>query len=873
MSALPHHLHAATQRGMLVLTAILLSMVVLVARAQVATPGPATSAPAPDAIEEILVTARRREENIQDVPLSVNAFSQAQLQTLNVVDPESLGKLDPGLTLNSDNGSRQSFTPFIRGLGAAANSPTNAVIQYFAEVPNFQPSFFDLENVQVLKGPQGTLFGETATGGAVLFTPKKPTGDFDGYVNMEHGNYDYNALSAAVEFPVINDIWSVRAAGQIRKRDGFTTLINSHIGDDPATELDNLDTSEFRVSSVIKPLENVEIYTILQSSSVISNGTDNELFAVQPYLPFLGLTGPSASPLTSAEYNYFTGQSTPAGKTWYQLLQSALIQQQKAGIGTTYAATSQATVNKFEGLINTVTWNITDKITFKDIYGAYKNYTSGVSANPDGTDLPLLNQFPALCQPGISPGNCLTTSATNWSNEAQVLGAAFADRLAWQTGFYYRDNPVTPDWSQPAGFVGYVDVGNNFQAGPAACGALGVGNTPCTTVTKSSATSYAPYFQTTFEVVKDVHLTAGYRETYDESTNYATAAPAYTTQYGGQTIPIVVLGTRPLPGATTMVTSVPRSANGSWTLAADWRLNDELLLYITRRKGYTPGGVNVGLPLGDPRTFYQAETVKDIEGGLKGDFKLGDYSIRMDVDAYYMKFDGIQEKTDAEIDGQFLGYTGNVAAATIKGVDLSLLISRSLWYDFTLLFNWNDAQYTNWTDVSTCSAESYRPACLNPLYTVTTNHVAGIVTVSNPATGQIVGVQHTSPDEFVEAPKFRVTLRPALHLGFLGEQFAPATVSANIYYTSSYTDTDINFSSGDSAADLQVNGYVQADLRLDWKRIAAKNGINLDFYAQVTNVTDRRGIISKIDTMTFDDTDQGIYNEPRMYFAGFKLSF
>jgi iron complex outermembrane recepter protein len=871
MNTTNQRLIATAERIVLGSTAILLSLVVSVAKADATTDQ--SAAESSDTLQEVVVTARRRAENIQDVPLSVNAFTQTQLQVLNVVDPESLGKLDPGLTLNTDNSSRQSFTPFIRGLGAAANSNSNAVIQYFAEVPNFQPSFFDLENVQVLKGPQGTLFGETATGGAVLFTPKKPTGDFDGYFNMEHGNYDYNAISAAVEFPIINDKWSVRVAGQIRKRDGFTTLINSHSGSE-ATDEDDLNTSEFRVSSVIKPLENLEIYTILQASTIRSNGTDNELIAVSPLLPFLGVTSPTSSPLTAAQFNYFSGYSAPAGKTWLQLLQSGLAQQQSAGIGTTYAPADQSTVNKFEGLINTITWNVTDKITLKDVFGAYKNYTSGVSANPSGTDVPLLSQIPPICQPGISPANCLTTSATNWSNEIQLLGQAFSNRLSWQTGFYYRDNPTSPNWTVPAGFVGYIAMGNPFQAAPGTCAALGVAaGTPCTTVTNQSSISYAPYFQTTYEVVKDVHLTAGYRESYDEAKSYVTAAPAYTTQFEGQTLPIVVLGTQPLPGATQLVTPVPRTANGSWTLAADWRINDELLLYVTRRKGYTPGGINSGLPPGDPRTVFQAETVKDVEAGLKGDFKFGDYSMRMDIDAYYMKFSGIQEKTDAEIDGQFLGFTGNVAAATIQGVDLTMLISRSPWYDLSLLFNWNDAKYTNWTDVSTCAAESYRPACLNPSYTVTTNHVAGIVTVTNPATGQVVGTQNTPADLFVEAPKFKVTLRPALHLGFLGESFAPATLSANIYYTSSYTDTDINLTSGDLPSNLIVNGFVQADMRLDWKNIAVKNGVSVDFYAQVTNVTDRRGVIAKIDTATFDNTVQGVYNEPRMYFAGFSLKF
>src|SRR5690606_15557429 len=82
--------------------------------------------------------------------------------------------------------------------------------------------FIDLENVQVLSGPQGTLFGRNTTGGAVLFVPRKPTEDFEGYVEGGYGNYDFKAVEAAINIPLISDKLLVRIAGAFQDRDGFT---------------------------------------------------------------------------------------------------------------------------------------------------------------------------------------------------------------------------------------------------------------------------------------------------------------------------------------------------------------------------------------------------------------------------------------------------------------------------------------------------------------------------------------------------------------------------------------------------------------------------------------------------------------------------
>ena len=150
-------------------------------------------------VEEVIVTAQRREENIQDVAISITVFDQKQIADANITTGVDLANYTPSLSANTRFGpDNASFA--IRGFTQDLRT-TASVATYFAEVvaPRGQSSqtsgdgagpgaLFDLENVQVLKGPQGTLFGRNTTGGAVLLVPQKPTDEFEGYLEANGGN-------------------------------------------------------------------------------------------------------------------------------------------------------------------------------------------------------------------------------------------------------------------------------------------------------------------------------------------------------------------------------------------------------------------------------------------------------------------------------------------------------------------------------------------------------------------------------------------------------------------------------------------------------------------------------------------------------------
>ncbi|MCF8709537.1 TonB-dependent receptor plug domain-containing protein [Rhizorhapis sp. SPR117] len=204
--------------------------------AQFGAPAIAQTEPQPGAVvpgsADIIVTARRREENLQDVPVSIVAFSQEGIRQNNVASAADLGRVAPGLvayTGNSVSSTQNSFA--IRGRGLLFGAAAGSVETYFAEVPlsanysspELPAQFFDLASVQVLKGPQGTLFGRSTTGGAVLVQPAAPTNDWEGYGRVQLGNYNNVQVEGALNIPVIDDVLAIRLAGQHWKRDGYVT--------------------------------------------------------------------------------------------------------------------------------------------------------------------------------------------------------------------------------------------------------------------------------------------------------------------------------------------------------------------------------------------------------------------------------------------------------------------------------------------------------------------------------------------------------------------------------------------------------------------------------------------------------------------------
>ena len=194
-------------------------------------------------LEEIVITAQKRSENLQDVPISITAISSEALDKAGVVDAKDIQYLAPGLNISAVGSGFVSYT-YIRGGGTDQIDPgSDPSVAYFLDevylggTAGLQFDLVDVDRIEVLKGPQGTLFGRNAASGAISITSKEPSPTFGGSLEVDAGNYDYTQVKASITGPITaDDHWLYRAAFDFRRREGYTTnLVNGDHVDDVFT--------------------------------------------------------------------------------------------------------------------------------------------------------------------------------------------------------------------------------------------------------------------------------------------------------------------------------------------------------------------------------------------------------------------------------------------------------------------------------------------------------------------------------------------------------------------------------------------------------------------------------------------------------------
>jgi len=216
--------------------------------------------------EEIMVTAQRRSTSLQTTAAAISALSSKEMKTRSVSDIEDLGQFNPSMDVAIYQGEAQIY---IRGIGysgiiGGTDSSTALHIDgvYLSRSSAAVPAFFDVDRVEVVRGPQGTLYGRNATAGSVNIISKKPTDEFEAEVSASYGNYNHYKLFGAVSGPV-SDTVKFRLAAQMEDRDGYTTLIRP--GADPLGlgdlegEAESKDDFMARLTVQIDPSEDVTI--------------------------------------------------------------------------------------------------------------------------------------------------------------------------------------------------------------------------------------------------------------------------------------------------------------------------------------------------------------------------------------------------------------------------------------------------------------------------------------------------------------------------------------------------------------------------------------------------------------------------------------
>ncbi len=793
------------------------------------------------AVEEIVVTARRREEELQDVPVSLTYFDQKQLNNVNMFQAGDIAKYTPSLQVNNRFGA-DTTTFAIRGFTQELRT-TASVGVYFAEVvaprgANTQTSgdgagpgdMFDLENIQVLKGPQGTLFGRNTTGGAVLLTPKKPTDKFEGYGEVSYGKYDMQRLQGVLNIPV-SDNFRMRFGVDQQRRDGYLDNF-SGIGPDDYGDVDYV---ALRASFVWDITDDLENYTILKASDSDNNAS--------PYSVFLCN---SAATLGRVFCAPDLARRRAAGHTDFYDVYN-------------FVPDSHSEQEQWQ-VINTTTWKVNDRLTVKNILSYVELETRMNFAlygtdwrSPDllltGAPNPSAGQ-PITFQVVNSRSDLPTTDQRSFVEELQLQGTAFDDRLTWQAGAYFeRSKPIGQSGSYGPAMI---------SCDPSTIGSADPGQWRCNDLLRAlffqpipqgsvnsqpggvTYKNQAIYAEGTYEFTDQWSMTLGLRYTEDETQGWVQETTYYFpgTTAGGY-FPF---------NATSSYTGHPHTRSDAATGVAgvQYKPTEDLMLYGKYSRGYRQGSVNVAsVPAFN---VHGPETVDTYEIGAKGSFG-GPVPGTFNIAAFYNDFEDQQLQ---------FGYqrTNGVGSTSILNAGQSTLSGIEADATFLLTEDFN-------INISYAYLYSEIDKLVTPgdLYTLAELQALGIRSIPSYSVARDEPLPGTPENKLVATANYRLPVDANL-----GE----VTASMTYIYTDDTQWLAPRTPTGAVSSPLyQLDSYSLFNFSLNWEKIA---GSPVDMLLFVTNAFDEE-YESYVTGNWGSGLEIGRLGEPRMYGVRLRYNF
>jgi iron complex outermembrane receptor protein len=409
-----------------------------------------------DGLESVIVTARRREERAQDVPIAVNVYSEEAITKQDIRNFTDLERLMPSVSTCCTRGGVSQFT-FIRGV--------NSAVGYFAEVPtllNGNAFYFDIGNVQVLKGPQGTLFGIATNGGAVLNEPARPTDRFEGYAAATMGDYDRSTIEGVLNVPV-SDSFRLRVGYQKHQSDGYVYDQTNR------RWLGNEAYYTARVSADWDITDRLDNYLVLNYHS--SDRMPEPLGV--PYGPTAGIdpNGLFRTLMGPAAVDAWIAQTLQLGR--YEI------------VGTSVPGGPRNVLEQ-TNVVDITTFDLTDNLTIKNIIGFVQSKGFNVADTDASPFLAFDTSFPTE----------FSGPSRQYSEELQLQGNAFDDKLTYVVGTFNRWQKL----DEPAIVYSY-SLGN--RAG---------------TLSQTEGTTHSVFAEGTYSldgIVDGLEFTAGYRYTWD----------------------------------------------------------------------------------------------------------------------------------------------------------------------------------------------------------------------------------------------------------------------------------------------------------------------------------------------------------------------
>jgi len=627
-------------------------------------------------IEEVIVTTQKREQSLQDIPLAVSAFSGSFMEKAQISDVKELALLTPGVSGDTDD----SFLDSINVRGIATNDfgvgaePSIGVYQngiYLGRTGGALTSFFDVDMVEVVKGPQGTLFGRNASAGAFSITTKKPTDERGGSLDLGLGQYGYMEFGAAVNMP-INENWSSRTAIYHQQQDGWVTNTND------GKKMGKNDATALRFSLSYNN-DAVEADFVAEYEDRISSPTIYKAFDPDD-TGFAYASGGTNERNTSSDVA--SDKLVDQGEVW--------------------------------GVSLNVEVDLGDDYTLTSITGI-RGHNYYYFEDFDGSDLPIFNYNQIQDQTYYSQEFRLNkeTEAVSWFVGAswykEELNTRFnqtfdEDTMCATLGVYYAaayaaeqgdsfdvadfESQVT-DCPSYYSYLGYADYGP------------GIGERNDSVDIDAEYDGWGIYGDAIWHATEALDITLGARYTEDsrefgqlfggqDRNYYFYSFPFYTSDFARDS---------------------HTWSNTSVRAAVNYQLSDDVSVYGSYSTGYKAGGYSIlsltfpdgvtdedldgadALDFGGKPKSFDKEEVTSIELGMKGQF--WDDQMQLNASVYSYSFDGMQS---GYYEGAIYG-VANVGDAEGTGVELDARVLPTDNLDIYLGVAWADTELTNPADV------------------------------------------------------------------------------------------------------------------------------------------------------------------------------
>ena len=621
-------------------------------------------ASAGDDLEVIVVTAQRREETLERTPVAVTALSGEALQKSGIVTEADLQSSISGLTVKAGQNS-DSLNFAIRGQSLDAYSGVlPGVLPYFNEVQfnsGDSTPLYDLQSVQVLKGPQGTLFGRNSTGGTVLYTSAKPENRWGGYVSVSGGNYGQKRAEGALNLPLVDDKVLGRIAVFYTDSDGYQYDTVHQL------KLGGMERYAARASLTIKPSDGFKNDLVIDYAHANGYSMSDVLYNIYP-------TGSTNAPapanflFTPAGFNAII----PVPNAWdayvaahpgvdpLGIMNFASVQ---AARGPYTVSVSSLPFHQANNMIvsNISSFDVASNLQIKNVLG-YTNLRTFDGAEYDGSPF-------VVDERGDLGGRRRTEQ---FSEELQVLGKGMSEKLSYVAGLYLNDEKTD---ERTNSFI--------FDFAPFAPAADQINHG----ITKRK--SYALYGEGTYDLsqatgVSGLSFTLGARYTREKVTFEHMADDTFITN--------------PLP-----VYQTPQSdtfKKPAWHVGLQWQATESTLLYLTSRSSTRNGGFNFFSPPipgfgSEGGSEYKTETATDVELGAKFKGRVGDMPARFNAAVYNLRVKDSQRVTYAVLFGNLAAITVNVPKTRVTGIELDGSISPASWLQVGANVSMTDAQFTD----------------------------------------------------------------------------------------------------------------------------------------------------------------------------------